>query len=95
MVLADDSAAPALVALDLMTEAEHGPDSTTVLVTTSTYTAEEDFTGADRIVPELGEPGSSVCVTLADMRALLQPADSTVFAAAAPAGFTWGDQLVY
>ena len=41
------------------------------LVTTSTYTADEDFTGADRIVPELGEPGSEVCVTLAEMRALL------------------------
>ena len=26
----------------------------------STYTAEEDFTGADRIVPELGEPGGVV-----------------------------------
>merc|ERR1712146_633698 len=43
------------------------------LVTTSTYTAEEDFTGADRIVPELGEQGSSACVTLADLRALLVP----------------------
>ena len=42
------------------------------LVTTSTYTADEDFTGADRIVPELGEPGSDVCVTLADLRALLK-----------------------
>ena len=26
----------------------------------STYTAEEDFTGADRVVPELGEPGGVV-----------------------------------
>ena len=43
----------------------------TCLVTTSTYTAEEDFTGADRIVPELGEPGSPVCVTLDDLRSLL------------------------
>jgi len=41
------------------------------LVTTSTYTVDEDFTGADRIVPELGEPDRSVCVTLADLRALL------------------------
>ena len=45
----------------------------TVLVTTSTYTTDEDFGGADRIVPELGEPGSETCVTLADMRALLTP----------------------
>jgi len=43
----------------------------TCLVTQSTYTLDEDFTGADRIVAELGEPGSDVCVTLADMRALL------------------------
>jgi len=43
----------------------------TCIVTTSTYTAEEDFTGADRIVPELGEPGSPVCVALSDLRALL------------------------
>ena len=41
------------------------------LVTTSTYTAEEDFSGADRIVPELGEPGGDVCITLDDLRALL------------------------
>lgn len=41
------------------------------LVTMSTYTAEEDFTGADRIVAELGEPGSETCVTLDDLKALL------------------------
>jgi len=35
LVLADDSADPGLVARDLMCEAEHGPDSVTVLVTTS------------------------------------------------------------
>lgn len=43
----------------------------TCCVTLSTYTADEDFAGADRIVPELGEPGSEVCVTLADLRGLL------------------------
>ena len=42
------------------------------LVTKSTYTEEEDFSGADRIVSELGEPGGGgECVTLADLRALL------------------------
>merc|ERR1711924_574342 len=41
------------------------------IVTMSTYTAEENFDGADRIVPELGEPGSEVCVTLDDLRELL------------------------
>ena len=39
-------------------------------VTTSTYTAEEDLTGADCIVPG-GEPGPPVCVTLDDLRSLL------------------------
>jgi HAD superfamily hydrolase (TIGR01509 family) len=49
----------------------------TCLVTQSTYTAEEDFTGADRIVPELGEPADGVCVTLSDLRALMpQPVAS-------------------
>ena len=40
-------------------------------VTMSTYTGEEDFTGADKIVPELGEPGRDVCVSLADLKALM------------------------
>jgi len=41
MVLADESADPHLVACDLLTEAEHGPDSVTVLVTTSRALAEQ------------------------------------------------------
>jgi len=41
------------------------------LVTTSTYTVDEDFTGADRIVPSLGEPGDAEVIHLADLRALL------------------------
>jgi histidinol dehydrogenase len=35
MVLADDGADPVLVAADLVTQAEHGPDSPAILVTTS------------------------------------------------------------
>ena len=38
------------------------------LVTMSTYTADEDFAGADRVVTELGEDGP---IRLADLRALL------------------------
>ena len=38
------------------------------LVTKSTYTVDEDFTGADRIVNELEADG----VKLADLRALLK-----------------------
>eukprot|EP00966_Prymnesium_polylepis_P315739 7295265-Prymnesium_polylepis.1 len=41
----------------------------------STYTVDEDFTGADRIVSALGEPGDVEVVSLADLKALLpQPA---------------------
>jgi beta-phosphoglucomutase-like phosphatase (HAD superfamily) len=39
------------------------------LITTSTYTAEEDFTGALKVVPELGDP-PSVRLTLADLSQL-------------------------
>src|SRR2546423_13728625 len=35
MVLADETADPVLVAADLVTQAEHGPDSPAILVTTS------------------------------------------------------------
>ena len=35
MVLADDAADPVIVAADLVTQAEHGPDSPAILVTTS------------------------------------------------------------
>jgi histidinol dehydrogenase len=40
MVLADDGADPVLVAADLVTQAEHGPDSPAILVTTSTRLAD-------------------------------------------------------
>jgi HAD superfamily hydrolase (TIGR01509 family) len=39
------------------------------LITTSTYTAEEDFTGAARVVSELGD-GDAIQITLADLAAL-------------------------
>ncbi|HEY3164624.1 MAG TPA: histidinol dehydrogenase [Candidatus Limnocylindrales bacterium] len=40
MVLADDAADPVLVAADLVTQAEHGPDSPAILVTTSASLAD-------------------------------------------------------
>ena len=40
MVLADDTADPVLVAADLVTQAEHGPDSPAILVTTSSALAD-------------------------------------------------------
>src|SRR5690606_26713549 len=39
------------------------------VVTTSAYTAGEDFTGAAKVVPELGDP-PRVLITLADLAAL-------------------------
>jgi hypothetical protein len=41
------------------------------LITTSTYTGGDDFTAADRLVSELGDPGASEWVSLDDLRALL------------------------
>lgn len=40
-----------------------------VLITTSTYTADEDFTGAARVVPELGDPPGAV-LSLSDLASL-------------------------
>lgn len=42
------------------------------LVTTSAYTLDEDFTGAARVVPELGDP-PNVRITLKDLQALEAP----------------------
>ena len=39
------------------------------LITTSTYTKDEDFKGAARVVPELGDP-PKVLVTLKDLQAI-------------------------
>ena len=39
------------------------------MVTTSTYTVDEDFSGAAGVVPELGDPPGD-CVTLADLQSL-------------------------
>ncbi|MEJ2481460.1 MAG: hypothetical protein P8Y78_15165 [Acidihalobacter sp.] len=39
------------------------------MITTSSYTSKEDFTGADLVVPELGD-GPPVSVRLADLQAL-------------------------
>jgi hypothetical protein len=39
------------------------------VVTTSAYTADEDFGGALAVVPELGDPPAA-CLRLADLQAL-------------------------
>ena len=53
MVLADDGAEPVLVAADLVTQAEHGPDSPAILVTTSSELADEVEAEIARLLPRL------------------------------------------
>jgi histidinol dehydrogenase len=56
MILADDSADPARLVLDLMIEAEHGSDSQAILVTDSADTARLVAEGIGKILPEVPEP---------------------------------------
>jgi sulfopropanediol 3-dehydrogenase len=51
LVLADDTADPFTVAVDLLSQAEHGPDSPAVLVTTSEALARETMDHIDRLLP--------------------------------------------
>lgn len=53
MVIADDSAHPDFVAADLLSQAEHGPDSQVVLVTTSETLAESVCSSIERLLPSL------------------------------------------
>jgi histidinol dehydrogenase len=56
MILADETADPRLLALDLMTEAEHGPDSQALLVTASAETARTVAALLPGLVSQLPEP---------------------------------------
>lgn len=51
LILADETADPFLTAVDLLSQAEHGPDSPAVLVTTSNTLAERVMTLVDEILP--------------------------------------------
>ena len=53
MVLADDDADPVLVAADLVTQAEHGPDSPAILVTTSARLASRVDVEVEALVARL------------------------------------------
>jgi histidinol dehydrogenase len=53
MVLADESADPVIVAADLVTQAEHGPDSPAILVTTSADLAAAVEREIARLLPRL------------------------------------------
>jgi histidinol dehydrogenase len=56
MILADETADPRLLALDLIIEAEHGPDSQALLVTPSEKIARAVEALLPRLVSELPEP---------------------------------------
>ena len=53
LVIADDAADPFVVAVDLLSQAEHGPDSPAVLITTSEVLARAAMAHIDRILPEM------------------------------------------
>ena len=59
MIIADDSADPRLLALDLIIEAEHGPDSQALLVTASERCARAVADLLPGLVAELPEPRAS------------------------------------
>ena len=51
LVIADETADPFITAVDLLSQAEHGPDSPAVLVTTSENLGQEVLRLVDRILP--------------------------------------------
>jgi len=51
LIVADDTADPFVVAVDLLSQAEHGPDSPAVLITTSELVAREAIDHIDRLLP--------------------------------------------
>lgn len=53
LVVADESADPFIVAVDLLSQAEHGPDSPAVLITTSEALGREAIAHVERILPGL------------------------------------------
>jgi sulfopropanediol 3-dehydrogenase len=53
LIVADDDADPFIVAVDLLSQAEHGPDSPAVLVTTSERVARAAMAHVDEILPGL------------------------------------------
>ncbi|MEU5993456.1 histidinol dehydrogenase [Spirillospora sp. NPDC047418] len=58
LIVADDAADPFVVAVDLLSQAEHGPDSPAVLITTSESLAREAMAHVDDLLP--GMPTSDM-----------------------------------
>jgi sulfopropanediol 3-dehydrogenase len=53
LVIADEHADPFVVAVDLLSQAEHGPDSPAVLITTSDDDARRAIEHIDRLLPDM------------------------------------------
>jgi len=51
LIVADDTADPVTVAVDLLSQAEHGPDSPAILITCSERVAREALAHVERILP--------------------------------------------
>ena len=51
LIVADETADPVMVAVDLLSQAEHGPDSPAVLITPSGRVARETLAEVERILP--------------------------------------------
>ena len=64
IVLADESADPWNCALDIMNEAEHGPDSACIFVTSSKELAEKVRDDLIKVINSLPEPRKQYCETV-------------------------------
>jgi histidinol dehydrogenase len=64
LVLADETADPLLAALELLNEAEHGPDSSAYLVTNSMKLAEETLNIVPRLLEKLPQWRKEFCETV-------------------------------
>ena len=53
LIIADDAADPFVVAVDLLSQAEHGPDSPAVLITTSEEVGRAAIAHIDRLLPDM------------------------------------------
>ena len=53
LIIADDRADPFIVAVDLLSQAEHGPDSPAILITTSESLGRQVIEYVERILPDL------------------------------------------
>jgi histidinol dehydrogenase len=63
IILADETTDPRIAALDLLIEAEHGPDSCALLVTHSARLAADVAKRAEALVRKLPEPRRSFCMS--------------------------------